>query len=107
MEKHQLAELIRGTVNERLAAQDLLLKAGTAVDATLIAAPSSTKNKDRQRDQEMKWSQKGNECHFGIKADIGVDADSGLMHTIIGTSGSLASALATDRPATCTWRTQT
>ena len=68
----------------------MLLKAGTAVDATLIAAPSSTKNKDRKRDPEMHSSQKGHEWHFGMKAHIGVDADSGLVHTVIGTSDNVA-----------------
>ena len=90
LEKHKLAEQILATVNELLAAQGLLLKAGTAVDATLIAAPSSTKNKDKKRDPEMHSSQKGNEWHFGMKAHIGVDADSGLVHTVIGTSGNVA-----------------
>ncbi|MDA0624870.1 IS5 family transposase, partial [Acinetobacter baumannii] len=93
LEKHKLAEQILATVNELLAAQGLLLKAGTAVDATLIAAPSSTKNKDRKRDPEMHSSQKGNEWHFGMKAHIGVDADSGLVHTVIGTSGNVADAV--------------
>ena len=90
LEKHKLAEQILATVNELLQTQGLLLKAGTAVDATLIAAPSSTKNKDRKRDPEMHSSQKGNEWHFGMKAHIGVDADSGLVHTVIGTSGNVA-----------------
>ena len=90
LEKHKLAEQILATVNDLLAAQGLLLKAGTAVDATLIAAPSSTKNKDKKRDPEMHPSQKGNECHFGMKAHIGVDADSGLVHTVTGTSGNVA-----------------
>ncbi len=82
LERHKLADQILATVNELLAAQGLLLKAGTAVDATLIAAPSSTKNKDKKRDPEMHSSQKGNEWHFGMKAHIGVDADSGLVHTV-------------------------
>ena len=90
LEKHKLAEQILATVNELLTAQGLLLKAGTAVDATLIAAPSSTKNKDKARDSEMHSSQKGNEWHFGMKAHIGVDADSGLVHTVRGTSGNVA-----------------
>ena len=90
LEKHKLADRILATVNDLLAAQGLLLKAGTAVDATLIAAPSSTKNKDRKRDPEMHSSQKGNEWHFGMKAHIGVDADSGLVHTVRGTSGNVA-----------------
>ena len=76
LEKHKLAEQILATVNDLLAAQGLLLKAGTAVDATLIAAPSSTKNKDRKRDPEMHSSQKGNEWHFGMKALQGLPAKS-------------------------------
>ena len=89
-ERHKLAEQILATVNDLLATQGLLLKAGTAVDATLIAAPSSTKNKDKARDPEMHSSQKGNEWHFGMKAHIGVDADSGLVHTVRGTSGNVS-----------------
>ena len=90
LERHKLAEQILATVNDLLSAQGLLLKAGTAVDATLIAAPSSTKNKDKARDPEMHSSQKGDEWHFGMKAHIGVDADSGLVHTVRGTSGNVS-----------------
>ena len=90
LEKHKLAEQILATVNDLLIAKGLLLKAGTAVDATLIAAPSSTKNQDRARDPEMHSSQKGNQWHFGMKAHIGVDADSGLVHTVRGSSGHVA-----------------
>ena len=68
----------------------LLLKAGTAVDATLIAAPTSTKNKGKARDPEMHFSKKGNQWHFGMKAHIGVDAQSGLVHTVRGTSGHVS-----------------
>jgi transposase, IS5 family len=87
LEKHKLAEQILATVNELLSQRGLLLKAGTVVDATLIAAPSSTKNKDKARDPQMHSSQKGNQWHFGMKAHIGADADSGLVHTVRGTSG--------------------
>ena len=93
LERHKLADQILTAVNELLAAQGLLLKAGTAVDATLIAAPNSTKNKDKKRDPEMHSNQKGNEWHFGMKAHIGVDADSGLVHTVIGTSGNVANVV--------------
>lgn len=65
LEKHKLAEQILATVNELLTQRGLLLKAGTAVDATLIAAPTSTKNKDRARDPEMHSSKKGNQWYFG------------------------------------------
>ena len=87
LERHKLAEQILATVNALLSERGLLLKAGTAVDATLIPAPSSTKNKGRTRDPEMHSSKKGNQWHFGMKAHIGVDADSGLVHTVRGTSG--------------------
>ena len=90
MEKHKLAERILVTVNELLIERGLLLKAGTAVDATLIAAPTSTKNKDRSRDPEMHSSKKGSQWYFGMKAHIGVDAESGLVHTVRGTSGHVS-----------------
>lgn len=67
----------------------LLLRAGTVVDATLISAPSSTKNASGERDPEMKQSKKGNQWYFGMKAHIGVDAESGLVHTVRGTAGSV------------------
>jgi IS5 family transposase len=87
LEKHKLADQILSTVNALLIERGLLLKVGTAVDATLIPAPSSTKNKDKARDPEMHSSKKGNQWYFGMKAHIGVDADSGLVHTVRGTSG--------------------
>lgn len=86
LEKHKLAEQILQTVNDLLTEKGLLLKAGTAVDATIIGAPSSTKNKDKTRDPEMHSTQKGNQWFFGMKAHIGVDADSGLVHTVRGTA---------------------
>lgn len=93
MEKHKLADQILATFNELLEQRGLLLRGGTAVDATLIAAPGPTKNKDKTRDSEMHSSQKGNqnrnEFHFGMKAQFGIDADSGLVHTVRGTSGSV------------------
>ena len=89
LEKHKLAKQILQTVNELLTQHALLLKVGTAVDATLIAAPTSTKNKDRTRDPEMHSSKKGNQWYFGMKAHIGADAESGLVHTVLGTSGNV------------------
>jgi IS5 family transposase len=59
------------------------------VDATLIAAPSSTKNSSGERDPEMHQTKKGNQWHFGMKAHIGVDADSGLVHTVVGTAANV------------------
>ena len=89
LEKHELADEILATVNELLTSQGLLLKVGTVVDATLIAAPSSTKNKDHKRDPDMHSSKKGEQMYFGMKAHIGADADSGLVHTVRGTWGNV------------------
>ena len=69
--------------------QGLLLKTGTVVDATIIAAPSSTKNSSGERDPEMHQTKKGNQWHFGMKSHIGVDADSGLVHSVIGTAANV------------------
>ena len=88
LETHQLTELIFNAINGHLAEKGLLLREGTIVDATLIAAPPSTKNKDGKRDPEMHQSKKGKQWYFGMKAHIGVDAQSGLVHTVIGTAGN-------------------
>jgi IS5 family transposase len=89
LEKHKLAPQILQTINDLLRSKGLMLRAGTVVDATLIAAPSSTKNASGERDPEMKQSQKGNQWFFGMKGHIGVDAESGLVHTVRGTAGSV------------------
>ncbi|MFN3730431.1 MAG: IS5 family transposase [Fimbriimonadaceae bacterium] len=89
LEQHQLAQEILSTVNATLADKGLMLREGTVVDATLIAAPSSTKNKDGLRDPEMHQTKKGNRWHFGMKCHIGVDADSGLVHTVVGTTANV------------------
>ena len=89
LEEHKLAPQILGVVNELLQGKGLMLRAGTVVDATLISAPSSTKNASGERDPQMKQSQKGKQWYFGMKAHIGVDADSGLVHTVRGTGGSV------------------
>ena len=89
LEKHKLAAQILQTVNDLLSAKGMLLKSGTVVDATLIAAPSSTKNSSGDRDPEMKQSRKGQQWYFGMKCHIGVDIESGLVHTVKGTSGAV------------------
>ena len=89
LDVNDLALQIMATVNAMLTAKGLLLKAGTAVDATLIAAPSSTKNATGKRDPEMHQTKKGNQWHFGMKAHIGVDADSGLVRTVVGTAANV------------------
>lgn len=89
LEKHDLATDMLRVVNDILQAKGLLMRKGTVVDATLIAAPSSTKNADGERDPEMKQTKKGNQWYFGMKAHIGVDAKSGLVHSIIGTAANV------------------
>jgi IS5 family transposase len=89
LERHNLAVDMLRLVNDILQAKGMLMRTGTVVDATLIAAPSSTKNKEGERDPEMKQSKKGNNWYFGMKAHIGVDACSGLVHSVVGTAGNV------------------
>ena len=89
LEANNLSVQLLATINATLIAKGLMLKTGTVVDATLIAAPSSTKNSRGERDPEMHQTKKGNQWHFGMKAHIGVDADSGLVHTVIGTAANV------------------
>ncbi len=79
LETHGLAAQMLGLVNEILVEKGLMLKTGSVVDATLIPAPSSTKNNSGKRDPEMRQTQKGGNWYFGMKAHIGVDAQSGLV----------------------------
>ena len=90
LEKHDLAMDMLRVVNDILEAKGLLMRTGTAVDATLISAPSSTKNDSGERDPEMKQTKKGNQWYFGMKAHIGVDISSGLVHSVVGTSANVA-----------------
>jgi IS5 family transposase len=89
LEENNLSIQLLATINATLATKGLMLKTGTVVDATLIAAPSSTKNSTGERDPEMHQTKKGNQWHFGMKAHIGVDVDSGLVHTVIGTAANV------------------
>ena len=89
LEKHELAPQVLATINATLAQRGLMLKTGTVVDVIIIAAPSSTKNQDGERDPEMHQTKKGNQRDFGIKAHIGVDAESGLVHTVVGTAANV------------------
>ena len=90
LEDNELAPEILARVNAYLSRKKLLLKRGSIVDATIIAAPSSTKNAEGERDPEMHQTKKGNQWHFGMKAHIGVDADSGLVHTVTTTPANEA-----------------
>jgi IS5 family transposase len=82
LEAHKLQERFFAVVNERLEAKGFLMKEGTIVDATIIAAPSSTKNQEKKRDPDMSSAKKGNQWRFGMKGHIGVDSRSGLVHSL-------------------------
>ena len=90
LERHDLARQIFDAVKAHLQDAGLLLRQGTIVDATIIAAPSSTKNSTGQRDPEMHQTKKGNQWHFGMKAHVGTDAGSGMVHSLIGTAANVA-----------------
>ena len=89
LERHDLAPAFLATVNGVLEARGLLLRRGTAVDATIVAAPSSTKNRTGTRDPEMHQTRKGNQWFFGMKAHVGVDASSGLVHAVASTPANV------------------
>jgi IS5 family transposase len=90
LETHNLTRRIFDEINGHLAGKGLVMREGTIVDATLIAAPPSTKNRDKERDTEMHQSKKGNDWHFGMKAHVGVDMATGLVHSVVGTAGNVA-----------------
>ena len=92
LERHALTKAIFAAVAEHLEAKGEMLRGGTIVDATLIAASPSTKNKQQKRDPEMSSSKKGNQWYFGMKAHVGVDAGSGLVHTAGVTTGKVHDA---------------
>ena len=89
LEKHKIGEKIFADVTARLEKSGLIMHGGTIVDATIIAAPSSTKNKEHKRDEEMHQTKKGNQWYFGMKVHSGVDAGSGYVHTITGTAANV------------------
>ena len=88
LEQHRLARQLFDTVNQWLSDAGIMMKQGTLVDATLIEAPCSTKNKRGERDGEMHQTKKGNQWYFGMKAHIGVDAKSGLTHSLKTTAAN-------------------
>ena len=96
LERHELTKAVFAAVSKLLEARGALLRGGTIVDATLIAASPSTKNEAQKRDPEMRSSKKGNQWYFGMKAHIGVDAKSGLVHTAGVTTGSVHDAKVMD-----------
>jgi transposase, IS5 family len=90
LEQHGLTKVLFDEVGALLEERGLLMRQGTIVDATIIAAPPSTKNKSKSRDPEMHQTKKGNQWHFGMKAHIGVDVASGVVHTLTGTAANEA-----------------
>ena len=89
LEKHQLTEKLFAEVNGHLSEQGITLRSGTLVDATIIDAPSSTKNEAGARDPEMSSTKKGNDWYFGMKAHVGVDAESGIVHSLETTTAKV------------------
>jgi IS5 family transposase len=90
LERHGLGAKMFARVNGYLARHGMKIGTGTIVDATILEAPSSTKNKQGERDPEMHQTRKGNEWHFGMKARVGVDAESKLVHTVVATAANVA-----------------
>ena len=90
LERHELTRALFDDIAAMLEERGLLMRQGTIVDATIIAAPPSTKNKSKSRDPEMHQTKKGNQWHFGMKAHIGVDVTSGRVHTLTGTAANEA-----------------
>lgn len=97
LEKHNLGKKIFDTINKHLAQQGLAVREGSIVDATIISAPSSTKNSTGTRDPEMHQTKKGNEWHFGMKMHIGVDESLGLIHSVEGTAANVHDVVVTDK----------
>jgi IS5 family transposase len=90
LEQHELTKVLFDDVGAMLEERGLLMRQGTIVDATIIAAAPSTKNKAKSRDPEMHQTKKGNQWYFGMKAHIGVDIASGVVHTVVGTAANEA-----------------
>ena len=89
LEEHNIGDAIFKDVNDRLEKAGLIMHGGTIVDATIIAAPSSTKNAKGERDPEMHQTKKGNQWYHGMKVHAGVDAGTGYVHTITGTAANV------------------
>jgi transposase, IS5 family len=89
LEQHQLGQALFARVGQELQARGLKVGAGTIVDATIIGAPSSTKNQDKQRDPQMRQTKKGQQWYFGMKLHIGVDGQTGLAHSAVVTPANV------------------
>src|SRR6266480_510041 len=93
LEEHQLGEQILGQVNLHLQAQGVRITTGTIVDATILHAPTSTKNREQQRDPEMHQTKKGKQWYFGMKAHVGVDSKTKIIHTAVATAANVADSV--------------
>ena len=89
LEKHGLGQGLLEEIDAQLEAQGLRFREGTIVDASIIEAPSSTKNRARERDPEMHQTKRGNQWHFGMKAHIGVDCETGIVHSMTATAANV------------------
>ena len=96
LERHNLTEQIFEKTQRYLSEKGLLLREGTIVDATIINAPSSTKNQDKTRDREMRQTKKGNRWYFGMKAHVGTDTGKGLAHSVVVTDAAVHDSLVMD-----------
>ena len=97
LEEHQLGEGLMKEINGHLESQGLRLQEGTIVDASIIEAPSSTKNREGERDPEMHQTKKGNQWHFGMKMHIGVDSETGVVHSVSTTPANVHDVRETPR----------
>ena len=102
LEAHQVGRRLFARIGEYLAAQGLQVSRGTIVDATIISSPSSTKNRQKERDPEMHQTKKGNQWYFGMKAHIGVDSRTKLIHSVAATAANVHDSQVLPRPAACT-----
>jgi IS5 family transposase len=89
LEKHALTKKVFEAINVKLSAAGLMMRGGTIADATMLAASPAVKNKAQARDPEMHQTKQGNPWYFGMKAHIGVDAERGLVHTVVGTEANV------------------
>jgi transposase, IS5 family len=106
LETHKLTDALFGEISAHLNERGLILKSGTLVDATIIHAPPSTKNRGNARDPEMRGTHKHGQWYIGMNAHIGVDADSGSVHTVEGSTASLQSARSRSNASSRWARTQ-
>jgi IS5 family transposase len=97
LEKHELTKKLFSETQRYLTEKGLLLREGTIVDATIINAPSSTKNREKKRDGEMKQTKKGNQWYFGMKAHVGTDTGKGVVHSVVVTDAAVHDSKVMDR----------